>query len=292
VKEEISRPPGGRDEKADRKSAVSTNGDAWICRLNGGRIPKKKEGKQEQKNKNGRGNRLGPEARLDRVVHKLNFSFNMAREKRGSSQPVPLFFVRVCPTARPFSMSHGREHASKLLLVETIRSQFAFEFTSTTRDLLDAYTAHVTMATGMRPFFRWVMALFGVLYVALFFDELFSPSAEGTWQPYVWLSLGSWLSWRNLVRPLLEQRKIRKQNPPTQQITVRFDPDGIQIDVHDVDFFHRKWNELQTVQTAHKGILLYFMDGAVNWLPHRIHSSETEKQQFTHFLKHQLGARP
>jgi hypothetical protein len=169
--------------------------------------------------------------------------------------------------------------------------RFSFSFTSTHRDLLDAFDAERTARTGMRSWARGALAALGLMWLLGFVwavsgrQEVRSP-----WLPLIWLIFGATLTWKLIVQPLLTARTIRRETPPEQQVMLTFGDAG--IDVTAADHFHRAWNELAVMHPAGKGIIFGFQDGMLHWLPNRAFANPTERDALIEYVAAKLEELP
>lgn len=157
-----------------------------------------------------------------------------------------------------------------------------YRFTSTVSDLLEAEEAERT-ARSVRAPFRWVISLLGVawLVTGLFTLSFSSPS----WRPVAWIILGVGVLYYFAIRPYQRRSRIRETNAPEQDIAVEFDDDCIKLEIGNVGNFARGWDELVGFIDARKGIVFYFSDGVVNWLPNRVFSDKTERDGLVAFVQ-------
>ena len=91
---------------------------------------------------------------------------------------------------------------------------YRYSFTNTTKDLLDAHDAHTPRARGVRRLLRLFLILLGLLWfcgpIWLFFTG--SPEFDSK-KVLTWL-IACVILWFNLVRPLLERRKLKRDSLP------------------------------------------------------------------------------
>lgn len=165
---------------------------------------------------------------------------------------------------------------------------YKFSFVSTTQDLLEAHEAHRTAASGMRPVFRWAVIAMGVVWVLG--AVLAWGSVDQWWLPLIWLLLGSGILWRYVLKPSRVRRNIQESNSPSQPVELVFDTHRMTIDAAGVGRFEREWTELAGVRNTRMGILVYFTDGIVNWLPNRLFRNEAEKASLCSFVEERSRA--
>jgi hypothetical protein len=163
--------------------------------------------------------------------------------------------------------------------------QYNFAFTSTQRDLLDAFEAYRRQRTGMRSWARGLFALLGLMWLAGAIAVLVTGlQPEAWWQAPAWLILGVMLSWSFLVRPFMVRRRIRASNSSSQNVSLMFNDARIEIELDGVGRHWRPWTELLLVVRATKGIGLGFHDGTFNWIPRRAFDGTDQRKSFEQFL--------
>ena len=81
------------------------------------------------------------------------------------------------------------------------------------------------------------------------------PSDKGSqmWQPILPLTLGAGLLWHNVAKPFLRKKRIRANNPASQELKLFFLSEGIQIQAEGIGTFKRAWDELAATLNAKKG---------------------------------------
>jgi hypothetical protein len=162
---------------------------------------------------------------------------------------------------------------------------YTFTFTSTQRDLLDAFEAYRRQRTGMRPWARGLFAILGLMWLAGAVAVLVTGlRTDAWWQGPAWLILGVMLSWSFLVRPFLVRRRIRASNSSSQHVLLMFNDARIEIELEGVGQHWRPWSELVIVVRATKGIGLGFHDGTFNWIPQRALDETGQRKSFEQFL--------
>ncbi|MGA2854155.1 MAG: hypothetical protein ABSE90_08505 [Verrucomicrobiota bacterium] len=169
------------------------------------------------------------------------------------------------------------------------RLPYRISFTSTNEDLIQAFEAEKTAVSGMRRGVRWLiigmgwMWLFGA--VAFFAGYL---KDRQWWLPLIWLTLGVSILWSNVVRPFLRRRHIRETAPAAQDLTLEFTNGGIHIEAPGAGVFDRAWDELDGARNCDEGVLVYFIDGTVDWLPRRVFQNDATKNALHAFLLEQI----
>lgn len=112
-----------------------------------------------------------------------------------------------------------------------------------------------------------------------------------SWRPIVWLLLGIGILYYFVIRPYLKRGSIKESNASQQDLVLVFDDDLLKLEISGVANFTRKWEELVDFIDTRKGIIFCFSDGVVNWLPERVFSDSTERNNFIEFLRaHQSQA--
>jgi hypothetical protein len=102
--------------------------------------------------------------------------------------------------------------------------------------------------------------------------------------PLIWLALGASILWSNVVRPFMKRRHIRQTARPAQNLTLEFTKDGILIEAPGAGVFSRTWNELYGARNCDEGVLVYFNDGTVDWLPRRVFPNDAAKNALHAYL--------
>ncbi len=159
---------------------------------------------------------------------------------------------------------------------------YKYHFTSTLNDLLDAEEADATRTAGRRSL-RWVVAGIGAGGVFSAIHQL-STSHVG-WYSIAGLVVGSYIVYSSVLVTYVRRRRIRRDNPPSVDIALRFGEGGVQVELVGYGTYERKWTELVKFADAAKGVLLYFDDGTVNWLPNRIFRDKAEKRALLGLLR-------
>lgn len=144
---------------------------------------------------------------------------------------------------------------------------YQYQFTSTVEDLLEAEEAERTARTARAPF-RWFVVLFGFAWVLL--GLLAFDFSNPSWRPLIWLLIGSAIIYYFAVRPYLRRKKIRINNDPQQNLVLEFYDDCIKVEGGGSDRLTRRWDELLEFLDTPKGVLFYFNDGFISWLPRRV----------------------
>ena len=166
---------------------------------------------------------------------------------------------------------------------------YRYQFTSTIEDLLAAEEAERT-ARSVRAPFRWVIVVFGVgwLTIAILAFNINKP----TWQPLIWAVIGGVILYFFVGKPYLKRSRIRQTNAVCQDLTLEFGDDCLKFHITGIGDFVRQWREFTSFVDTRKGILFYFTDGTVNWLPNRIFPDTAERNSFIEFLKNHENQGP
>lgn len=160
-----------------------------------------------------------------------------------------------------------------------------YQFTSKIQDLLDAEEADRTARTGLSKTLRWELSLLIVIFSVIGFLAFRSPGHGGV--SIVGLLVDIVLLYYLVGKSYWRRRRIRKVNPPCAEVTLEFQDDHLEIEVGGSGTFGREWRELAEFTNAPRGILLYFDDGIVNWLPNRVFTDKMGKKAFVEFLQSQ-----
>lgn len=105
------------------------------------------------------------------------------------------------------------------------------------------------------------------------------------WRAIVWFFLGVGVIYYFVAKPWARRRRIKKSNEPQQDLALEFHDDHIKLAIGGVGDFIRKWGELVEFIDTRKGIIFYFSDGVVNWLPKRVFTDDQERLKFVEFLQ-------
>ena len=158
---------------------------------------------------------------------------------------------------------------------------YQYSFISTTSDLLDAKEAGRTARWARAPF-RLLLIVLGIVWFIAGIVT-FNPS-NLIGRSIIWLLLGTGVIYYFLINPLIIRSRIKK-SAGNYELVIEFDNDRININAGDTGRFLRKWEELTSFVDAKKGIVFYFDDGIVNWLPNRVFNGKTERDKFLGFLR-------
>ena len=173
-----------------------------------------------------------------------------------------------------------------LIASADFRLPYRISFTSTREDLVQAFEAERTAVTGMRRGVRW--GIIGMGWMWLLGGVVFWHHTRQWWLPLIWLALGVSILWCNVARPFMKRRHIRKTAAASQELTLEFKDDGIHIEAPGVGTFDRTWEELDGTRNCDEGLLVYFTDGTVDWLPRRVFTNDAVKTALHAFLLKQM----
>ena len=172
-----------------------------------------------------------------------------------------------------------------LIASTDFRLPYRINFTSTREDLVQAFETERTAVSGMRRWVRWLIVAMGcawLLGAAAFFTGHLKD--RQWWLPIIWLVLGVSILWSNVVRPFMKRRHIRETAASSQELKLEFTQDGIHIEAPGAGVFDRTWDELDGVRSCDEGMLVYFTDGSVDWLPRRVFPDDATKNALHAFL--------
>jgi YcxB-like protein len=157
---------------------------------------------------------------------------------------------------------------------------FKYQFTSAVEDLLDAEEAE--RSRSIRKPVRSAIVVLGALWLGTGI-VVFATTPD--WRAAVWIALGAVVIYKFVVKPHSRRRRIRTGNAASQGVSLEFDNDSLRMEVAGVGSFTRQWDQLTAVADSPKGVLVFFTDGIVNWLPSRVFGGPTERQQFIDFAR-------
>ena len=190
----------------------------------------------------------------------------------------------------------SRQEADRNALIAgtDFRLPYRIKFTSTREDLVQAFETERRAVSGMRRWVRWLIVAMGCAWllgaVAFFTGYL---KDRQWWLPFIWLALGVSILWSNVARPFMKRQHIRKTATASQELELEFKDDGIHIEAPGVGVFDRTWEELDGARNCDEGLLVYFTDGTVDWLPRRVFPNDAVKAALHAFLLEQiLAAKP
>lgn len=167
---------------------------------------------------------------------------------------------------------------------------YSIEYISTCDDLIEAYEGERISHRSRAD--RWVLIILGwgwfILPFVVWLKVFPNVRADKWWQPFIPLIMGAGLLWYNVIEPFLRKRRIRANNPTSQKLHLEFISDGIQIQAEGIGTFKRTWDEFAAVVNTKKGLLIYFTDGIVNWLPQRVFQNMEAKRSVFTFLYNQI----
>jgi hypothetical protein len=161
-----------------------------------------------------------------------------------------------------------------------------FALTDTTKDLLDAHSAHLTLTSSVRTILRPFYIGLGLLWAS---SPLFLLEAEGWRQGFrlLMFPVGCFIVWQNLIHPWWQRRQI-KRLPAEAQLKIAFFDNRIKILNEDGSAHERSLSEVASLHLAKRGLLFVFTDGSINWLPRRVFANHTEMKQFAEFIEQRL----
>jgi hypothetical protein len=159
---------------------------------------------------------------------------------------------------------------------------FRYQFTSTVEDLLEAEEAERT-ARSVRASFRWLIVIFGVAWLVI--GVIAFDFNKPVWRPIVWVLIGLGILYFFAIKPYFTRSRIKQNNAARQDLILEFDDDSLRLQISGVGSFTRRWEEFTGFTDTNKGILFYFSDGIVNWIPNRVFSGTSERNNFIEFLK-------
>lgn len=168
---------------------------------------------------------------------------------------------------------------------------FRFQVTTVQQDLLDAYEAELRSSTGMRPWIRVFMVVWGVMALVGSAAMVWAGwKVRYRWQPLVGLLFGTVLVWVYGIRPFLTRRRICARNVAAQSVTLEFVESGLQIESPNGERVNRRWDEVALIESADFGFTLSYWDGTMNVLPRRVFQSDAERQAFHEFVSSRILA--
>ena len=192
-------------------------------------------------------------------------------------------FVKGAP---PRLLLRGVPQFRYLAGVAAASPMYQFHFDQTARDALDAYDALRTTQTRMRPFFRFLMAMYGLFFFVGFAAAATNPIGVRWWQWVIWLAMGGGITWLYVVKPAVIRRRLRKAT--NQPIWVEISDNGISARVGSEESVHRYWGEFTGIIAVKKGLALGFRDGTISWLPQRAMAHLASREELESYVKSKL----
>lgn len=198
---------------------------------------------------------------------------------------LPVLILLVSDRLRKWRLARQERDRNALIASVDFHLPYRIAFTSTVDDLIQAFEADRTAMSRMSRWVRWLIVGMGCLWLlgAAAFYTGHLKNREW-WLPIIWLFLGVSILWYNAVKPFLQRRHIRNSNAASQDLKLEFKQDGIHIEAPGTGEFDRTWNELDGATNCDEGILVYYTDGTVAWLPRRVFPNDDVKTALHAFL--------
>lgn len=157
---------------------------------------------------------------------------------------------------------------------------FQYTFISTVTDLLDSDEACRSFRLGRYPF-RLLILLLGIVWFIAGIISFDLSNFSG--RSAIWFLLGGSVIFYFFINPIIIRLRIQKTK--NEKLFIIFDNEQIVISFSDNNKTIRNWGELIKFIDAKKGIVFYFDDGVINWLPNRVFNNKEERDSFIAFLK-------
>jgi hypothetical protein len=177
--------------------------------------------------------------------------------------------------------SHGLVVASGCQM-----TSFHLDFETTADDRREALAADEAERFQMRPVFRVLMVLLGVIWLAGGVTTLIAerPSWH-TGRALLGIFLGSVVLYRLAIQPILLRRKISVDRVDWERVLLDIDDEGLRVTVVGDCSFTRYWEELTKILSHENLINLYFADGDVYTIPDRAFSDSNEREWFLIYIE-------
>jgi hypothetical protein len=198
---------------------------------------------------------------------------------------LPIVILLASDWLKQKRLSRQERDRNALIANSDFHLPYRIAFTSTREDLVQAFEAERTAVSGMRRWVRWLIVAMGcawLLGAAAFFTGHLKD--RQWWLPFIWLALGGGILWSNIVRPFMKRRHIRNTATAAQELELEFKEEGIHIEAPGVGTFDRTWEELDGARNCDEGLLVYFTDSTVDWLPRRVFPNDAVKTALHAFL--------
>ncbi len=167
---------------------------------------------------------------------------------------------------------------------------FRYQFTSTIKDLLDAQEAEAVERTGLRRSLRWAIAAIAAMGVmGAGASALEAKTITGIASSILGVIITLSVIYYYVGAGILTRRRIRAHNDPSADVIAEFSDDAIHLEVSGFRTYTRDWSEFGGLIDGAKGVVIYFGDGTVNWLPNRVFSDKAERGELLDFLRKQLA---
>ena len=158
---------------------------------------------------------------------------------------------------------------------------YQYQFTSTIEDLLDA--EKVERSASIQTSMRWIVVIMGLAWIVV--GVIAFDLNKPIWRPLIWIFIGIAILYLFIIRPYFKRNRIKRNNASHQDLMVEFLDDCIKLHITGVGDFTRQWEEFAGFIDADKGILFYFNDGIVNWLPNRVFTNIGARNGLVEFLR-------
>ena len=168
--------------------------------------------------------------------------------------------------------------------------EYKFEFNSTHQDLIDSYTAVKNSTSGLSDWSRGAILILGFMWLVGFI--FLAPKTDNMYQAIIWLVLGVFIIWKVGFKPYLEKKHIKDTNDENQKVALLINNEGITAFSQDGHSRLVKWENIEIIESAKKGIFIGFDDGLVNWLPNRLFSNKNERNEFIDSINSKINELP
>lgn len=159
---------------------------------------------------------------------------------------------------------------------------YKYKFTTTVDDLLTAENESRS-AQFARTSFCWVTSSFGmILIVSGILSYIFYNQ---NLKPIIWICIGYFIIYYFFIKIYTYRNKVKRNNYQKQDISIEFYNNYINIHSDNNGNLIRRWENLIEFVELKKGIIFYFDDGVINWLPNRVFLDKQEQADFIAFLK-------
>jgi hypothetical protein len=159
---------------------------------------------------------------------------------------------------------------------------YQFKFKSTIDDLLKAERIDRNLKS-FHIVVRILLVLICFLFLGIGVIDIFFSHINI--RALIWICIGLLIFFFLFLLPIINKRIIIKNNMIEVYVSIKFYDDCIKININNVNNYIRNWEELKFIKNSEDGILFFFSDNVINWLPRRVFTDENEKKIFLNFLE-------
>jgi hypothetical protein len=152
-------------------------------------------------------------------------------------------------------------------------------FSLTNDDMLTAYNAQQDSICS--PAARYIVVAVGCVFTfGPAIDYLCHTHARFGIIDTILLIIGLILLRAWLVVPFLRRSRIRRESGAAKTIRIIIDENSITEEAGDVPKETWEWNHVDRIVESRKGLIIYFHEGRLMWLPTRIFDGNNAREEF------------